>query len=129
MPNDENERTNIADETTNFKGIWFEKQRTRWRVRLYYKGHIFHLSYHTDYRDAIETLVTIREQLTHTAETMRKREAARRSIVLHCTTIHEKPTTGALLTTMRHQLATEKPTLDSRRQCPKHCATHKSRKN
>lgn len=29
-------------------GCWFDPVRQRWRVRLYLKGRVFHLSYHHD---------------------------------------------------------------------------------
>lgn len=36
-------------------GIYFDKQRTRWRVRLYKQREVVHLSYHPNYQLAHET--------------------------------------------------------------------------
>lgn len=30
------------------RGIWFDPARGKWRVRIYRKGTVIHLSYHTD---------------------------------------------------------------------------------
>ena len=37
------------------RGVWFEETRGRYRVRLYYNGHVIHRSYHKDEEEAIET--------------------------------------------------------------------------
>lgn len=36
------------------RGVWHEEKRNRWRVRLYYNGHVVHRSYHPDEEEAIE---------------------------------------------------------------------------
>ena len=35
------------------KGIWFEKNRNRWRVKLFCDGILFHRSYHRSYNEAL----------------------------------------------------------------------------
>lgn len=35
------------------KGLWFETERNRWRVRLYEGRRIKHLSYHYDHHEAV----------------------------------------------------------------------------
>jgi len=35
------------------KGIWFEINRNRWRVKLFCDGILFHRSYHKNYNDAL----------------------------------------------------------------------------
>jgi len=37
------------------RGVWYEDSRNRWRVRLYYNGHVIHRSYHKDEEEASET--------------------------------------------------------------------------
>jgi len=34
-------------------GIWYEKKRDRWRVKLFYNGVLVHRSYHKVYDDAL----------------------------------------------------------------------------
>lgn len=34
------------------RGIWYEKDRDRYRVRLYYNGHVVHRSYHKTSEEA-----------------------------------------------------------------------------
>lgn len=36
-------------------GIYFDKQRNRWRVRLYKQREVVHLSYHPNYQQALAT--------------------------------------------------------------------------
>jgi len=36
------------------KGIWYEKARNRWRVKLCYDGELIHRSYHKEYEAAVE---------------------------------------------------------------------------
>lgn len=36
------------------KGIWYEKERRRWRVKLVSDGVLLHRSYHKNYSDALE---------------------------------------------------------------------------
>jgi len=35
------------------KGIWFETNRKRWRVKLFCDGQLFHRSYHREYDSAL----------------------------------------------------------------------------
>lgn len=35
------------------KGIWYEKERDRWRVKLVADGILLHRSYHREYSDAL----------------------------------------------------------------------------
>ena len=35
------------------KGIWYEKERNRWRVKLVADGILLHRSYHREYSDAL----------------------------------------------------------------------------
>ena len=35
------------------KGIWYEQNRSRWRVKLFCDGVLFHRSYHRSYPDAL----------------------------------------------------------------------------
>lgn len=37
-------------------GLWYEAARNRWRVRLYKQRQLYHLSYHTDYTEALSAL-------------------------------------------------------------------------
>lgn len=37
-------------------GVWFEKSRNRYRVRLYFKSQPIHLSYHRTLREALDAL-------------------------------------------------------------------------
>lgn len=41
-------------------GLWYEAARKRWRVRLYKKRHLYHLSYHSDYHEALSALYDAR---------------------------------------------------------------------
>jgi|LWDU01.1.fsa_nt_gi hypothetical protein len=38
------------------RGIWYEETRKRYRVRLYKKGEVIHLSYHAKYEQALLAL-------------------------------------------------------------------------
>lgn len=42
------------------RGLWYEAPRKRWRVRLYKRGRLYHLSYHTTYKDALAALQAAR---------------------------------------------------------------------
>lgn len=35
------------------KGIWYEQNRSRWRVKLFCDGVLFHRSYHRSYSEAL----------------------------------------------------------------------------
>ena len=35
------------------KGIWYEEARSRWRVKLFCDGELFHRSYHHSFNDAL----------------------------------------------------------------------------
>ena len=37
----------------NRPGLWYDAPRRRWRVRIYRKGLMRHLSYHNAYEDAL----------------------------------------------------------------------------
>lgn len=49
-----------ANETET--GFWFDPVRKRWRVRLYLKGSVYHLSYHYEEAEARETYDRMMEQ-------------------------------------------------------------------
>ncbi len=36
------------------RGIWYEKERDRWRVKLIHEGALLHRSYHKVYDDALK---------------------------------------------------------------------------
>lgn len=46
----------MPDKMNPPRGLWYEAKRNRWRVRLYKQRHLCHLSYHSSYADAVETL-------------------------------------------------------------------------
>lgn len=46
------------------QGIWFEKGRNRWRVKIFKDGKLFHRSYHYEYEAAFETWSKAKRQLT-----------------------------------------------------------------
>lgn len=54
------------------RGIWFEAARNRYRVRLYRRGRIVHLSYHADAESAAKAYEEAK------AEVERIREAEKR---------------------------------------------------
>lgn len=45
------------------RGVWFEESRNRWRVRLYYNGHVVHRSYHPDEDEAMDVHKAAKEIL------------------------------------------------------------------
>ena len=45
------------------QGIWFEKGRNRWRVKLSTNGQVYHRSYHHDYDDAFITWTRVKREL------------------------------------------------------------------
>lgn len=45
------------------KGIWFEMNRDRWRVKLFCDGVLFHRSYHRDYPAALLAWQTAKKQM------------------------------------------------------------------
>ena len=49
------------------KGIWFEENRNRYRVRLYKNGKVVHRSYHTTY-EAAESALRDALRTRHAAE-------------------------------------------------------------
>ena len=49
------------------KGIWFEENRNRYRVRLYKNGKVAHRSYHNTY-EAAESALRDALRTRHTAE-------------------------------------------------------------
>ena len=49
------------------KGIWFEENRNRYRVRLYKNGKVAHRSYHNTYEEA-ESALRDAMRTRHTAE-------------------------------------------------------------
>ena len=49
------------------KGIWFEENRNRYRVRLYKNGKVVHRSYHTTY-EAAESALRDALRTRHSAE-------------------------------------------------------------
>lgn len=72
-------------------GLWYEAARKRWRVRLYKNRHLYHLSYHADYHEALNTL--------HDAR--RKRPKA----IMNTAPFADKPpTTRNLITGLRQSL-------------------------
>lgn len=104
--------TNEATKTTAFRGLWFETTRHRWRVRLYSKGRIYHLSYHHDYREAIDTLIAIQ---THAPKTRPTVQPTTRPD-FPCTTINRAATPTEIIKALRARLAPQpKKTLDTRR--------------
>lgn len=56
------------------KGIYFEADRNRFRVRLYLQQQVVHRSYHRDLRDAIDALRRARDE----REELRSRRQMRR---------------------------------------------------
>lgn len=46
----------MTEATVLPRGIWFEPERHRFRVRLYRRSHVIWLTYHTSLDEAIETL-------------------------------------------------------------------------
>jgi len=46
------------------KGIWFEKKRNRWRVKLAYDGVLLCCSYHHSYEDALTAWKTVKQGMT-----------------------------------------------------------------
>lgn len=43
------------------KGIWYEKARNRWRVKLVADGILLHRSYHKYYEDAYTAWLTVKQ--------------------------------------------------------------------
>jgi hypothetical protein len=47
------------------KGLWYETNRNRWRVRLYEGRRIKHLSYHYDHAEAVRVFQLARAYEPH----------------------------------------------------------------
>jgi hypothetical protein len=47
------------------KGVFFEEERQRWRVRLYKEADVMHLSYHRTLEDALETWLVAKARQKH----------------------------------------------------------------
>ncbi len=47
------------------KGIWYEKERRRWRVKLVSEGVLLHRSYHKDYVNALEAWQDTKRKMVH----------------------------------------------------------------
>jgi hypothetical protein len=47
------------------RGIFFETERQRWRVRLYKTGEVIHLSYHRSIEDAMEGWIVAKTRQQH----------------------------------------------------------------
>jgi len=47
------------------RGIWFEKKRNRYRVRIYKNNVVAHRSYHTTEEEAIETYKAAKRELAN----------------------------------------------------------------
>lgn len=45
------------------KGIWYEKKRRRWRVKLVFEGVLLHRSYHKEYADALAAWVKTKKSM------------------------------------------------------------------
>jgi hypothetical protein len=58
----ENNNTIVA--IPKLRGLWYESARNRFRVRLYHKETLFHLSYHDTYPEALATLTFMRRKRT-----------------------------------------------------------------
>ncbi len=58
------------------KGIYFEADRNRFRVRLYLRQRVIHRSYHRDLRDALEALrrAKARREALKTSDSERRRD-------------------------------------------------------
>lgn len=61
------------------KGIYFEDDRQRWRVRLYKEGAVVHLSYHRSLEDAMEGWLVAKT---------RQRHSHRQHVTPETTTMH-----------------------------------------
>jgi len=45
------------------KGVWYEVQRNRWRVKLFCDGKVYHRSYHKDYLEAVAVCQQARKKM------------------------------------------------------------------
>ena len=45
------------------KGVWFEANRNRWRVKLFCEGQLFHRSYHRSYSNALAAWQQAKKQM------------------------------------------------------------------
>jgi hypothetical protein len=45
------------------KGVWYEKRRDRWRVKLFCDGVLFHRSYHRQFNDALAAWQSAKKQM------------------------------------------------------------------
>lgn len=46
-----------------YQGLWYEKGRDRWRVKIVRHGVLIHRSYHHDYQEALRIWNDIQNQL------------------------------------------------------------------
>lgn len=56
--------------TKNWTGLWFEEKRNRWRVRLYHKRRVIHLSYHTTEQEARDVWRQVNDRLHNKPKTL-----------------------------------------------------------
>jgi len=47
------------------QGIWHEKARNRWRVKVFKDGELYHRSYHHDYQAALVTWTEIHKEIVN----------------------------------------------------------------
>ena len=45
----------------NIRGLYYDKERKKWRLRLYKNGAPWHLSYHVSKEDAIDTYLALKK--------------------------------------------------------------------
>jgi hypothetical protein len=43
------------------RGVWYDDERGRYRCRVYRNNNVYHLSYHDDAPEAIDTLKRVKE--------------------------------------------------------------------
>lgn len=70
-----------ANELPN--GLYYEKARRRYRVRLYKNGEVIHRSYHRCYNRAVDTLCKAREAAERFVPTATKPKAPTLDNLLH----------------------------------------------
>lgn len=45
------------------KGIWYEKERNRYRVKLFFDSNLYHRSYHPTFEAAYDTWLRVKREM------------------------------------------------------------------
>lgn len=73
MQNGQNTKSLRRDNTTGYRGVWWEKRLQKWRATATYKGKLYSAGYFDDLEDAGEAARQLRLKLyTHNDADRRK---------------------------------------------------------